>query len=569
MIPSILVSVDSSFHNTSNIDGLYCCSPGTTPLVQAIRQGKNEVLRVFLEVGVNASQANKIQGCTLWQGASHKQHLIYPLQAAVDVKNVDAIQLLLSHGASLNQCNEGLQGLFNLAIQQNCDNLMKLVFMMGKEMEAGNEFLLNMPRGIDLTGPLVTAVQLRNTNMAQLLLELGADVNRQSGGLLPVVVAANNEDVDMCTMLLSNGATLGATTGHLASTQTPLSIAILTGLEKAVGKLIQMGCDVNILTDVTHTSNGRNHANGPKRGCSLLHLAVMKNSLPIAKKLIEAGCPLNHEDGTGNTPLHVVCTVKGGEEHALTKLFLQLADTETRTAGEIVNINARNDSGQTPLMVAIVNRNFNTALLILKAGPQLQLFDKQHWTALHYAVQQANDEVVLALLRAGCEVDAPLSKGEPVNCSALHLAAEKTDPTFVDILLEFNANAHLTTKLKETVLHRAVQGDSEEVIERFLEMGLDVDKCNASGSTPLMLAAQYGKAAICQLLCNNRANLNFCNRQHETPLMLSVYLGYDNTAKVLIGQGASLMELQKRYGKDTENFCEVCCYGDQTFRTPY
>lgn len=214
--------------------------------------------------------------------------------------------------------------------------------------------------------------------------------------------------------------------------------------------------------------------------------------------------------------------------------------TESET---LIDIDARNMRGQTPLIVAITRRNVDCALLLLEAGANPEVTDKDFLTPLHHAVQRGSDVLALALLRAGCTVDAH-KKSIP---TPLHEAVKNNDYTIVDILLEFNADFQLSTPMRESPLHLAVQSRGEELVGLFMDLGLDRNAKTKTGDTPLMIAARQDSAAICEQLIINGANMD-CrdHNQRETALILSVYFGFEENAKVLIAHGANLNITDKR-----------------------
>ena len=78
--------------------------------------------------------------------------------------------------------------------------------------------------------------------MVQLLLKKGQDVNASDGGMVPLVAAAQAEDIDMCELLVKHGADLGLTKSPLRPN--PLAMAVQAGLLPAVNTLIgQFVCD--------------------------------------------------------------------------------------------------------------------------------------------------------------------------------------------------------------------------------------------------------------------------------------------------------------------------------------
>lgn len=85
----------------------------------------------------------------------------------------------------------------------------------------------------------------------------------------------------------------------------------------------------------------------------------------------------------------------------------ELAGLERLTEDEA---NATDDDGLTPLMHAILASDFDASIirLLIRRGSNVNAADyRQHWTPLHIAARDTDEEIVQALLDAGALVDAP------------------------------------------------------------------------------------------------------------------------------------------------------------------
>ena len=90
-------------------------------------------------------------------------------------------------------------------------------------------------------------------------------------------------------------------------------------------------------------------------GCEDSFFKAIKNnsiSVKAAQRLISKGADMNYEDEEGNTLLHVVGNVEMAE-------FLLQRD---------LNIETRNNKGETPLYTAIKRGHYDVALLLSKKG---------------------------------------------------------------------------------------------------------------------------------------------------------------------------------------------------------
>ena len=134
---------------------------------------------------------------------------------------------------------------------------------------------------------------------------------------------------------------------------------------------------------------------------TLLHDAVTWHTDEVAALLvpllIEHGAEVNSHALLRRTPLHDACAL--GKPRTVAALLAKDASTH-----------ARNNQGETPLMVAIVHRNQNTiaaltvALLAHGADPNARSRDGD--IALHRAARSGLSSTVQRLLEAGADPDA-------------------------------------------------------------------------------------------------------------------------------------------------------------------
>ena len=93
-------------------------------------------------------------------------------------------------------------------------------------------------------------------------------------------------------------------------------------------------------------------------------------------------------------------------------------------------------------------------------------------------------------------------------------------------LLDFNVTNHLGL----TPLMRAADYGKTELMEWFIEVGVDVDAQNSAGQTPLMRAANRDRSEAVQLLIKKGANVHARDSYGQTALM---YLGVGRQTKLM------------------------------------
>ena len=80
------------------------------------------------------------------------------------------------------------------------------------------------------------------------------------------------------------------------------------------------------------------------------------------------------------------------------------------------------------------------------------------------------------------------------------------------------------TATAQTMLEAAERGDAASV-ERLIASGAPIDRANASGQTPLLLAVQNNHVAIATRLIDAGANINAQAANQDTPWLLAGALG--------------------------------------------
>ncbi len=139
------------------------------------------------------------------------------------------------------------------------------------------------------------------------------------------------------------------------------------------------------------------------------------------------------------------------------------------------------------------------------------------------AAMRGDVEAVRALLQDGADVNAAQGDG----MTALHWAAEAGDLEMVGMLLYAGANLQGVTRLGDyTPLHLASKAGNERVVAGLLEAGADPSAYTTTGEvTPLHFAAVSGSAASVELLLGHGAAVNARESvRGQTPLMLAAGL---------------------------------------------
>jgi uncharacterized protein len=137
------------------------------------------------------------------------------------------------------------------------------------------------------------------------------------------------------------------------------------------------------------------------------------------------------------------------------------------------------------------------------------------------AIRSGDAERVKFLLEQGADANARDAYGAPV----LMLAAYGGSLEIVNLLLYAGAEVDAKDELGWTALLKACYNDLEDrgypdIVKRLIEAGADPNVKIGYGIRPLMLAAGYGEAEVCEALLAGGADVLARNDGGLTALMM-------------------------------------------------
>jgi ankyrin repeat protein len=207
-------------------------------------------------------------------------------------------------------------------------------------------------------------------------------------------------------------------------------------------------------------------------------------------------------DGKGRNFLHIAIQ-KGDIESVLFLMSIQ------------VNIHSRvqDASKVTPLHLAVESGSEMIVRNLLLAGASVSDVTVQKQTALHIAAEKDHSNLCSILLENGVDFNAV-----DVNLNnALHVACQKGNlPTCKVLLTESQINAEAVNLRGQNPLHLTAQFGKENaaIFELFISSMPEypINKPDADGNSPLLLAYMNGNANLCRALVKTKACLGQCNR---------------------------------------------------------
>ena len=183
------------------------------------------------------------------------------------------------------------------------------------------------------------------------------------------------------------------------------------------------------------------------------------------------------------------------------RLFAAIGDGKELVAEGIMqrgklNLDARNENGETVLHRAVEKGMQELARALIAAGTSLRARSKSGETALHIAALHPEPALTAMLLKAGAEPNARNDDGE----SALHWAALSGNPMVGRLLLERGADPNLADLKGNRPLHAAADSGSMEMVRLVLERSADPKARNRDGLTAEEVAKERSRPDIEALL---------------------------------------------------------------------
>lgn len=186
--------------------------------------------------------------------------------------------------------------------------------------------------------------------------------------------------------------------------------------------------------------------------------------------------------------------------------YAELPDKNNANSEEkfIESPNQTDSNGRTLLMQAAKLGNDWQIKLLLNSGADVNLKDKDGWTALMYAVRyQENLETVKLLLTPKTDIKAKNNFG---SSALLFATCYNSNPEILKTLLEYYSISEtevlksFTQLLSQNLMMEYIQ---IEKIKIFINKSIQLNTFY-EGKTPLMYAAQYGNSTkIIKLLIDN------------------------------------------------------------------
>lgn len=409
----------------------------------------------------------------------------------------------------------------------------------------------------DGTTALHWAARADNVAMARALLKAGADAkNANRYGITALQLAAVNGSATMVQLLIEAGADVNAV---LPEGETILMTAARTGRPEAVQALLAAGARVD--------------AREKWYGETALHWAAAENHADTVRLLVARGADVDERSNTQTYRRRSGQSVMplGSWTPLMYAARQNAVDAGRALASRGAKLDLVDPDGATALVIAIINANYDFAAMLLDAGADPNVVDKDAAMGPLYAAADMHRlavghgrpnpkpsgaldavDITRKLLEKKADPNATLkgvimqrqhTAGDSTlaaGATPLMRAAKSGDIAIVTLLLDGGADPKATLANGNNALMFAAglgwrdgspaapsydQGPPEQAvatIELLLQHGLDINGTNANGDTALH-AAVSGRAApaIVRALLQHGAKVDVPNKRGQTPLALA------------------------------------------------
>ena len=160
-------------------------------------------------------------------------------------------------------------------------------------------------------------------------------------------------------------------------------------------------------------------------------------------------------------------------------------------------------------------------------------------TAAHRAAMRGDKETLLALLDAGCEIDA----ADSCYMTPLMYAAGEGHTECVRLLAQRGANVNERGLAATTAAHHATCRGRKEALQALLDGGCEIDATDWCGKTTLMCAACEGHVECLQLLIQRGADVHKRDDDGFTAAHFAAQYGKVAALQTLLAFDADVLSL--------------------------
>ncbi|SLM37407.1 P-loop containing nucleoside triphosphate hydrolase [Lasallia pustulata] len=371
------------------------------------------------------------------------------------------------------------------------------------------------------------------TELVQLLLKNGVDVNAQGGKYGSALQAASCGGHDsVVQLLLKNGADVNAQGGYYGNA---LQAASLDGHESVVQLLLKNKADVNaqdgFYGNALQAASLDGHESVGGYYGNALQAASLDGHESVVQLLLKNGADVNAQGGYYGNALQAASL--DGHESVVQLLLKNKAD-----------VNAQDGFYGNALQAASLDGHESVVQLLLKNKADVNAQDGFYGNALQAASDGGHESVVQLLLRNGADVN---DQGGYFG-NALQAASYEGHESVVQLLLDDVADINAQGGQFGNALQAASCGGHESVVQLLLKNGVDVNAQGRQYGNALWASSYRGHKSVVQLLLKNEADVNAQGGEYGSALQAASLGGHESVVQLLLKNEADVNAHGGEYG---------------------
>ncbi|XP_046342732.2 serine/threonine-protein phosphatase 6 regulatory ankyrin repeat subunit A-like isoform X2 [Haliotis rufescens] len=209
-----------------------------------------------------------------------------------------------------------------------------------------------------------------------------------------------------------------------------------------------------------------------------------------------------------------------------------------------IDINTRDASGRTPVMLAAAAGHRIMFEFLTKKQCKLSIKDTKTRGVLHYASQGGNLGIVQDV------VYQDVNETDSYNKTPVSYCVERGHKHIFDTLFNTAGDLLLVDTDKNTLLHLASKGGNQAIVEHLLSSGMfDINAVNRDRRTPLLVAAYSGHTDICQHLIVAGADVHRQDYDGNDVVLVAAQTGNLQLAECVLSVKKRVDFVQDKRGK--------------------
>ena len=210
-----------------------------------------------------------------------------------------------------------------------------------------------------------------------------------------------------------------------------------------------------------------------------------------------------------------------------------------------IDINLLDDSGSSPLGIAIAHGNDECALTLIENGACI--VEKINYPLLLLAIERGNTKTAKYLIERGENTDECSKRRFP----SLSIAIKQKNTEIIKSLIENGTSVHATIDGQISPLCSAAKYGNIEIMQLLLNAGANIDDTCLDGVTALLSAVKAGNIEMVQFLLDRGANVNLSN-----PTLWACMWGHSEIVKALLLKNANYEKVFSGPVKDIKKLFE-------------